>query len=252
MAVAFDAVGPSSSGQVSTTTSISWTHTPAGTPTSVLVYFMVGLAGPGVSLSTFSGVTYGSASLSLLSTQESGGTGTGYGGIFCFGTSSPPSGAQTVSATYGSSSGLQQIIGISVSATGSTGFGTPVPAYSASSASGSLAVTGTTAGGLCVIGICDGSGGESLTGPAGVAQQWKNDYNGTSTSGNVIGGTVASPGGTATFAWSQTSDAYGAIGVEVRAPSSTPGPPLDDAPVPVNIPVIVTGRAGWRNAGHSR
>ena len=31
-----------------------------------------------------------------------------------------------------------------------------------------------------------------------------------------------------------------------------PGPPLTDAPVPVNRPVIVTGRAGWRNAGHSR
>ena len=55
-----------------------------------------------------------------------------------------------------------------------------------------------------------------------------------------------------TFTYTSTGTA-GATGTVLIAPGGNiPGPPLDDAPVPVNRPVIVTGRAGWRNAGHSR
>ena len=42
------------------------------------------------------------------------------------------------------------------------------------------------------------------------------------------------------------------IDVQIGPLGVTSGPPLVYSPVPVNMPAIVTGRAGWRNAGHSR
>jgi hypothetical protein len=55
----------------------------------------------------------------------------------------------------------------------------------------------------------------------------------------------------ASFALSGTAQ-WGTLLVAFNLGGNIPGPPLTDAPVPVNRPVIVTGRAGWRNAGHSR
>lgn len=55
----------------------------------------------------------------------------------------------------------------------------------------------------------------------------------------------------ASFTLSGSAD-WATILAAFQLGGNIPGPPLTDAPVPVNMPVIVTGRAGWRNAGHSR
>lgn len=223
MAVAFDAVGPSSTGQVSTSTAITWTHTAGAGGTVAVVYLMVGLSGTGGVLGTFSGVTYGGVAMTALGSIPSGGSGSLFGGIFGYKITGASSGANTVAATYSSATNLAEIIGVSVSFTGAASLGTPaVLASSGSVTTGTCAVASTTAGGMCVAGVCTGSGGEALTGPTGVTQRWLNDYATSSGAGNVIGGTVASPGGTATFAWTQTSDTYGVIGVEVQ-PAITGG-----------------------------
>ena len=227
MAVAFDALGPSSSGQQSATTSISWTHTAGGSGSVVLVWLAAGLTS-GTTFGSFSGVTYGGAAMTLLKSQESGGSGGGAGGIYCYGITAAVGGANTVSATYSSATGLQQIIGFSASFTGAgsfntTGIGT---AFNSFATSGSVSATGTTSGGLVCAAVSDGSGAEAWT--AGT-QQWKLDVNTTSGAGNATGATLASTGGTATLTWTQTGDAYAAIAVEVLPAPPAP-PPLNTRP----------------------
>jgi len=227
VAVAFDALGPSSAGQQSATTSISWTHTAGGGGNIVLVWLNAGLTA-GTAFGSFTSVTYGGSAMTLLKSQESGGTGANDGGIYCYGITGATGGANTVSATYSSSTGLQQIIGFSVSFTGGSAFATSTIGTSSNAftTSGSVSATATTSGGLVCAGVGDGSGGETLT--AGT-QQWKLDVNGTSGAGNTLGATSASSGGTVTFTWTQTGDAYGAIAVEVL-PAAVPPPPLQTRP----------------------
>jgi hypothetical protein len=87
MAVVFDAAGPGATASI--VSSISWTHTPSGTPTAVGVWF-----GGYISAGT-SSVTYGGTSMVA---------NTFYGAVTnpaaqSFGLANPPSGAQTVVLT---------------------------------------------------------------------------------------------------------------------------------------------------------
>src|SRR6516164_3443608 len=86
MAVAFDAVGPGASG--SAVSSLTWTHTPAGTPTAVGVW----TGGYGATVIT--GITYGGTSMTagtLYTPSGSSGPQT-----VSYGLAGPASGAQTV------------------------------------------------------------------------------------------------------------------------------------------------------------
>ena len=94
----------------------------------------------------------------------------------------------------------------------------------------------------------DGSCGIAIT--AGSSQWIDTASSASNAAGYSAGATIAATGSNVTVSWTQTSDYFVAIGVEVQIPSALAT--LVDAPVPVNMPVIATGRAGWRNAGHSR
>ena len=252
MAVAFDAVGPSSSGLTWTSNATqSWTHTAGTGGGTVLVYLAMGIDVGGAvgAVGSFSSVTYGGNAMTLLGSVAS--NNDNQGAIFCYGITGQASGANTVAiGTYTppSGSGFASGIGVSVSFTGGIQFGTAVTAYG-DAASGSVAITTADTTGLCVAGVCDGSGGEA---PTAGTQRWLEDLNPNSAGGNTIGITLASNGGTTTLSWTQTTDQYGVVGVEVQAGAGiTAGPPLglqSLARPPVVVPVI----SGWRNAGHSR
>jgi len=65
---------------------------------------------------------------------------------------------------------------------------------------------------------------------------------------------LSCPSGTGTFpVWAGTVGSNGMVfGIMILVKEVALTSPLVDSPVPVNIPVILAGRAGWRNAGHSR
>jgi hypothetical protein len=106
MAVAFDAVGPGATG--SSVTSITWTHTPVGTPSAVGVWFG-GYLTAGTLSATYGGTTmtagtfYGQGPFSSSSAQS-------------FGLANPSSGAKTVVITCTNSAYLS---GSSITVTGS-------------------------------------------------------------------------------------------------------------------------------------
>ena len=83
-----------------------------------------------------------------------------------------------------------------------------------SAATGSLAFPATSTAGMCVAGACDGTGAEAVT--AGT-QRFKEDY-GSSNTGNTVGATLPSPGGTGTITFTWTSDYFGIVGVEIKSP----------------------------------
>jgi hypothetical protein len=107
---AFDAVSDSGGGTLSTTTK-SWTHTPAGTPTAAKLSVHVGATG-----ATFA-ATYGGVAM----TQVLGGTGVN----LMFTLLNPPAGAQTIVVT---ASAARRFEAGCITYTGVKAFGVPVSA----------------------------------------------------------------------------------------------------------------------------
>ena len=228
MAVAFDAVGPSSAGASSATSPLTWTHTCGAGATALYAAVAVGhlassFADSAVTVTaTYNGIAMTALSAGQSTTIASGldtsaTTSTGFVKVFRL--ASPPTGsAFTVSVTL--SSAPDVLTGGSVSVSGSGGEGTLFPASSsgASVTSGSVGVTGTTAGGLVAAFMATGSGGETATG--GTTQRYKRDANTNSSAGNSAAETLASPGGTATMSWTQTADSFAVIAFEVQPPAT--------------------------------
>ena len=130
MAVAFDAVGPTAGFQVSTVaTAWSWTHTAGAGGGTVLVFLTVGCAGGSAGqIGSFASVTYGGNAMTLLSSVAS--NSSTFGGIFVYGITGQAAGANTVAIgayTVASGSTFAQTIGVSLSFTGGSTFGTPPP-----------------------------------------------------------------------------------------------------------------------------
>ena len=189
--VAFDAVGPSSSGTHSATTPLTWTHTPVGTPTAILI-----------GVTTFTGatnkvtsVTYGGNACSLIGFSESGGTAAA-GGIALYGLLAPPSGAQTISVAF---TGAASTTGGSISFTGPvSGFGTPLITNSVSSTSVSGSVGGTASGGMIGAVACQGSGTAGFAGSNSITVRYAVNVSASTAADNSVGGTVPSAGGSQT------------------------------------------------------
>jgi hypothetical protein len=171
------------------------------------------------------------------------------GGVICYGITGQVSGANTVTASgYTPSGTLHSIVGASVGFTGAGQLGSAVTNFG-SSASGTVTVTGTTSGNLVCAGIADGTGGETITG--GGTQRYKNDFSSSSGAGAVIGGTYPA-GGSVACTWTQTSDFWGVLAIEVMVPA---GPGAGPALGPQGLPqrqVVLVSNSGWRNAGRSR
>ena len=214
MAVVFDAVGPSSSGGgttgSTTATSASWSHTCSGSNRLVVVGLAVGNVSSG-SLTTT--VTFGGTAMSSVGKVGSDGSTAGY--VQLFSLTNPPTGASTVAVTASASS---TISGGSTSFTGANGIGTGVTAFG-SSASATVAVTGTTSGNMIADVCCCGSAVSSST----HTSRWIKNTNTDSGAGNGAGSTAAA-GGSVTMGYTVSNDFWGIVAVEIKAAPVVPPP----------------------------
>lgn len=220
MAVAFDAVGPSSSGTGSATSPLTWTHVNSGNG------ILVGTTIFNGSTNTVTAVTYGGVSVPFLG-FVSGGSG-GAGGVALYGLVGPtcPTGSNTVSMSF--SDGANHNAG-SISVSGAGSLGTAVTGTGTNTASVTASVSGTTTGGLIVAaGSYGGSSLNTFSGTNGVTVRWQHPGSGNTGSDNGVGGTVASTGGGAaqTVGFTDTgTDFWGIVAVEVKPPATASSPP---------------------------
>lgn len=219
MAVAFDAVGPSSAGASSSaSTSLTWSHTCTGSNRALLVGVAMG-KGTDTGISTTA--TYNGVAMTSLGVIHTGGGTAGY--VQLFGLANPASGANTVAITAaGGTPGT--LAGGSVSGTGvdqTTPFGTPVTVASPGAGTSiSASVTGTTSGNMVVSVVADGSGGETAT--TGT-KRWNVFVDANSGAGSAAMSTIAAPGGTQAMSWTINNDFLGEIAVEVLAAGASSG-----------------------------
>lgn len=216
MSVAFDAVGPSSSGTSATSGPLTWAHVCGASATDIVITATTNFGGT----NAVTGVTYGGQTCSLIAFVASGGTTSG--GVAMYYLASPPTGSNTVSVSYASGSGT--IIGGSMSFTGGGSHGTGVTAQPAGVSSVSGSVTGTTTGGMICAVTCMGNNTGTFSGTNGVTVQWQDNVDSNTASDNACGGTVASTGGGAnqTVGFSKTvSDDWGLVAVEILPGSSS-------------------------------
>jgi hypothetical protein len=267
VAVAFDAVGPGSTGQFSATSPVSWTHTPAGTPTAALAACAVG-SSAGTMAPLTGTATYGGTAMTSLGRVSSGGGSTAFGYIELFALAAPLSGARTVSITPSFTGGtLTGLIGgsLTYTGTGSTSaqaFGTAVTASSSGNqTSGSAGVTGAGASNRVAGFACCGSGGLAVTG--GTSRYLVN-HDTSSGAGATLGADITSAAGAVNVTWTQTSDTWAAVAVEILGQLTVAGlasgaaAALFPATIPAagysgpNYPVLAAdlggGAAGlWKN-----
>ena len=221
MAVAFDAVGPSSAGQsvAGTTTGTSWSHTCTGSNLVLIVQ----VAGGNTTNLNVTGVTFAATYNGVSMTQIGAISNTGGTGVVVqFGLIAPATGANTVAVTVASTptGGIDLECG-STSFTGAdqvTGWGTPVTASSGGSASLiSASISTTHAGGMCTGAICGGNSIASATSPS--VSRWIDNQNSNSGGGEGAGATSASTGSAVTMAWAWSSGTHvwAFSGVEVLA-----------------------------------
>lgn len=209
MAVAETAVGGAQTGNL--TTPITWTHVAVAGDTELLVGISVDnitFAGSGVT-ATYNGVSMGTP----IANWPSGGTGKTVGFVALFAMANPPSGSHTVSVawTAGDAAG-----GGSVSYTGSASLGSPVTADSAGVAvtTGSIIIPTTSASNRAFAVVAAGSGSIAFT--AGT-QRYTFSGGGSGAATGAGGADIAGTGSNVTISWTQTSDWFGAIGVEIQA-----------------------------------
>ena len=225
MAVAFDAVGPSASGTNSTTSPLTWSHT-CGASATVL---LVGVSVDPVLTDTLItvAVTYNGVTMTSLERWESGGAAEDVGFEQVFYLESPPTGtAHTVSvAVTGATFDL--ITGGSVSFSGSTALSAATTSDSggAGTGTGSIAVPTTSANNMVIAFVCNGSSFSATPFTAGTERFVTATVDGDGAAANSAAATIAATGSNVTISWTQQTDFYAAIGVEVQAGGgSSPAP----------------------------
>lgn len=222
MAVAFDAVGPSSAGAASTaSTTLSWTHTNVGSSCALFVAVAVGVlpdagfavtvaldpAGPNTPFVALGAIVHSNASNG--------------GFVALFGLPNSSAGAHTITATVtGGTPGTME--GGSVSYTGAH----TVTAFSAqqsatgSSAAPSITFTGSTAENMVAGSVAVGGAVSSMS--AGTSR-WIRNVNSNSGAGNQGGGDIAA-GGSVVLTWSTAADWWAVAAVEILAAPAGPPP----------------------------
>ena len=219
MAVAFDAVGPSSAGAGGTSiSSLSWTHTNVAGNAALTV-------GCSYDNSTDAGVTATCKVDSVLITAATGNVESDAqtaGFAKAWTALGLASGARTVLVTY--SSAGADLEGGSVSYTGAGGFAAAATASGTLSTSASVTVTGTAASSL-VFGFA--AAGDSINATSAPAtSRFVNNLVGSAgnSTGNCAGSTSAG-GGSVTCAWTLASSTNSAaIAIEVTAAAAGGSP----------------------------
>ena len=210
MAVAFDAVGPSSAGaSAAGATSLSWSHTNNGN--AIIAGCAVGV-GPDTGMSTTA--TYAAVAMAAGAIVHSNANTAGFLRVFTL--ASPATGANNVVVTL--TGGTGDLTGGSISVLGAGSF---VTQYSGTGAADPPTATsvGSTPGGLICAFVCAGLPIASATSPS--TSRYIINLNGSSAAGNSGGATSPSTGSNVTTAWSITSDWWAVIGVEVLPASGS-------------------------------
>lgn len=197
MAAQFDAV---SSAHVANSgiTTLTWTHTPVGTPTAVGV--VTSEFGPGGG-SAISGVTYGGTTMGAR--KSTSGTGT-QPGTSIWGLANPPSGAQSVVVTMGGTGNYVEAAAVTV--TGSDTITVFSNANSATGTSTTPSVALTTGSNDFAMDILGTTTGAFPATPGGSqTSRW-----GPLTDGGdeAQGSTAPSGGATTTMSWTITSNTW--------------------------------------------
>lgn len=220
MAVAFDAVGPSSAGANSATTSLTWAHTITGANT-VLIAGCALDAGSDAGFSM--SATYNGVSMTSLSGPiHSGGLTAGFLQVWGIIAAAGTSHNVVVTAAGGTPAGLS---GGSLSFTGAgqtigAAFGTPVTANPGGTSSTVTAAMASNTSGNIIAGFgCSGSNFSSATSPS--TSRFIGGSGFTAAAGQSAGATSPSTGSSVTMAWTLGgSDAWAEILVEILAVAS--------------------------------
>ena len=231
MAVAFDAVGPSSSGTASVTSPLTWTHACGAGATVLLVGVTCDAAtDTGMVLSA----TYNAVAMTSLGLRHSNDQTAGYLQVFSL--DSPPSGSHSVSVTEAGGSGLGGLDGGSISFTGSATVSVAQTA-AGSGTTASLAFSPSSPGNM----VAAFAGCGSALTPSGsfTSRFNENAGSGQAAAGYAAGSTIAG-GGSVTASWTSASDWWAVIAVEVQAPAGA-------APA---VPQAVPGRTWLRRFRH--
>jgi hypothetical protein len=209
MTVAYDAV--SNTTAVSVPAGLSWTHTPVGTPTAVVVW----LSSEGTN-DPATACTYGGTSMTQITSVSSNG---GNQNMVCFGLASPPAGAQTVLGTFANTS--TEFAGVAITVTGgntttaTTTSGTQVAAGPAISVP--ITVPSGELGAGCS--YTYNASGETLVVNDAATQR-------VSAAASPSGYYCAStrPGAISSMAYTLTSSANNIVGIAVSFGNATGGP----------------------------
>jgi len=215
VAVAFDAVGPSATGQTSSgaVTTLSWTHTTGAGPNTVLI--VGGAIGKVSTPPAIASITYGGVAMTGFATVNSGGLTDGY--VVMYYLLNPPAGAATVLVTRGAASTTTMVFG-SVSFTGASQtvadyFVAHNQSASAGSATASVVVPTVSTASQVVDAMCSGS---ATTSPVSTkTNRWKNAFGSSSAAGVSAQSTTVGTGGNVTMQYAITSDDWAMIGLEV-------------------------------------
>jgi hypothetical protein len=208
VAVAFDAVGPSSSGTSQTTgSSCTWSHTCGGTATAILV----GVGVPVTAAAWPISATYGGLAMSDVNLRQQSNNSTD-GGIQVFGLLNPPTGANNVVVSVSGQTFTvsNPLVGGSMSYTGVGSFGTPVAAFGAST---TPSVTVSSSSGNMVAAFAAMS--LAVTANSGTSR-YRLNLNDNNAAGNVQGQDAAGAA-SVTLTCTHSSDWWGSIGVELIA-----------------------------------
>lgn len=211
MAVADDAVGPSSAGTSGQTSTITWSHTCTGSNRVLYVGLSVGK--PSDSTVAITGITYNSVALTSLGSRHANDQTDGRAELWRL--VAPATGANTVAISFtgGPLTSTDVIVGGSVSLTG-VDQTTPDSGFTSAAGSGTApSVNVSSATGDRVIDVvCNGSAISS----SGQTNKWLDNVNLGSAGGNAAMSTAAG-GTTVTMSYTVTSDWWAILAINVKA-----------------------------------
>jgi len=213
MSVAFDAVGPSSSGTGAlTASSLTWSHTVgAGTNMALFAAADTGMGTADLTVTTTA--TYNGVAMTSIGRCAANGSGSGYAELFMM--INPPSGAHNVVVTVNKS--ITSIVGGSVSF---SGVHQTQPYRNANTAYGnstSMSLTIPSQTGNMVLSSASCGSAISATGNT---QRWLDNFS-TLSGGGCAAMASASGASTVTMTHTLTSDFWGIIAIDVVADTAS-------------------------------
>jgi hypothetical protein len=232
VAVAFDAVGPSSAGvSSSASTTLSWTHTNVAAGVALLVAVAVDKS-PDTGLSVTVALDPSGANTPFTSLGAIVHTNAATSGfVALFGLANVSSGAHTITATVsGGTPSTMEGGSLSYTGAGSTvgAAFSALQSATGSSASPAGSFTGSTAGNIVAAAV---AGGFFINNITTGTSRWIKNAGGSAGAGNEAGGDSAG-GGTVSFAWSVAATDFWAVAtVEIKATAAVVLPILTMAPM---------------------